>query len=62
MVCKIDVKIKLKSSRKVKKPLYSNPTKITIGNQMVDFENDNECGYLNYSDFDEIIITSQKEA
>ena len=52
------VEIKLKDSNKIKRP--PNPTKITIGNKMVDFENEYESGYLLYSDFEEIIITEEK--
>lgn len=51
--------IKQKGSKIFKKPLYLNPTKITIGNKMIDFENKYECGYLLYSDFDEIIISDE---
>ncbi len=54
------VEIKLKDSNEIKKPLPTNPTKITIGNKMVDFENEYESGYLLYSDFEKIIIKEVK--
>ena len=55
------VEIKLKNQKGIKKPLYTNPIKISITNKMVDFENEYESGYLLYSDFDEIIITEEKK-
>ena len=54
------VEIILKDQSITKKPLFTKPTKITIENKMVDFENEYESGYLLYSDFDKITITEEK--
>ena len=55
------VEIILKDQSITKKPLFTKPTKITIENKMVDFENEYESGYLLYSDFDKITIKEEKK-
>jgi hypothetical protein len=50
---KITIKYK---GKKIKIGISEPIIKISIGNHMVDIENERESCYLNYDDFNEIII------